>query len=186
MKMPSYYRVEQNTPQRGERVLILLAKQYNDIEFFYPYYRLLEEGYDVTVAGLEKGDCAGKNNFQFPITQTVEEIAVDDYENFDMVYVPGGYAPEHLRKNAKVLDIIKHFAAAQKPIVSICHGPLVLADAGILQGKKVTCWPEIKATITQAGGHYEDSAIVTDGSLLTSRWPADLPQFMHTVIKMLH
>ena len=181
--MPNYYAIDDHSPEKGEQVLILLAPQYNDMEFFYPYYRLIEEGYSVTVAGLEKGDCTGKNSYIFPIQTCMDEIKP---ENFDMVYVPGGKAPEALRKNSLVLDIIRYFAKVHKPIVSICHGPLVLADADVINGRHITCWPEIKDTIQKAGGIYENTSVVQDNKLLTSRWPADLPKFMEKVLNMLH
>jgi protease I len=181
--MPNYYAIENVSPEKGEQVLILLAPQYNDMEFFYPYYRLIEEGYSVTVAGLEKGDCTGKNNYVFPVKFSVDEI---NPEAFDMVYVPGGKAPEALRKSSRVLDIVRYFADVKKPIVSICHGPLVLADADVLKGRRVTCWPEVKETVEKAGGIYEDTSVIQDNRILTSRWPADLPIFMENVLKMLH
>jgi protease I len=180
--MPNYYVVNKTEPIKGEQILILLAKQFNDMEFFYPYYRLIEAGFTVVVAGLEKGDCVGKYNHVFPITQLINDI---DSDNFDLLFIPGGKAPEELRKSPKVIELVQKFAQKKKPILSICHGPLVLADAGILKGKNVTCFPEVKEAVTRAGAVYHDAPVVKDGSLVTSRWPADLPYFMINMLEML-
>ena len=180
--MKNYYVVEPSEPRYGEQVLIILAENYNDLEFFYPYYRLNGAGYQATVAGIQKGDCKGKNQYTFPIELEISQLKADDY---DMLYVPGGKAPEILRKDKAVLQLVKNFVEQKKPVVSICHGPLVLADAGVIQGKKITCWPECKDDIVKAGGQYIDTSVVRDDHLITSRWPGDLPNFMREVLKIL-
>jgi protease I len=180
--MANHYVAEQSEPKYGEQVLIFLADGFNDMEFFYPYYRLIEEGYQVTVAGLTQGDCFGKYQMKFPIETLISEI---DPANFDLLYVPGGNAPEILRKDQDVLNVVKFFDEREKPIVSICHGPLVLLDAGVLSGKKCTGFPDIKEALEEGGAKYIDNKVVRDVHLITSRFPGDLPAFMIQTLGIL-
>lgn len=180
--MSNFYVSPCPKPEYGEQILILLANEFNDVEFFYPYYRFIEEGYIPTVVGLSKTEYTGKNQFKFPVAITIDDVNPDDY---DLLYIPGGYAPEHLRKSEKVLDLVRTFNKKHKPIVSLCHGPLVLLDAGIINGMHITCWPDLKDSVSKGGAIFHDQTVVRDHNLITSRYPADLPVFMHESLKIL-
>ena len=180
--MSQYYNSNAVEPENGDQILILLAENFHDVEFFVPYYRFIEAGYPVTVAGLKKGECNGKYSMPFSVETVVDDILP---ENFDLLFIPGGKAPELLRKSEPVLKIVQEFEKNSKPIVSICHGPLVLADAGILNGKNLTGWPDTTYVLVKAGGNYIDQAVLRDKNLITSRWPGDLPQFMKEVLGIL-
>jgi protease I len=180
--MKNNYIAEPCEQKHGEQILIMLADEFNDMEFFYPYYRLLEEGYCVSVAGLKKGDCTGKYQMKFPIDLLMDDVKP---ENYDALFVPGGNCPEFLRKNPKVIELVKQFNNKSKPILSICHGPVVLLDAGIIKGKKVTGFPEIKDVLINGGAIYEDKSAVRDKNIVTSRKPGDLPNFMKQFLKIM-
>jgi len=178
----NYYVAEPTQIVKGEQILILLAQEFNDLEFFYPYYRLIESGYSVSVVGLETGVCSGKYQMKFPIEKSINDVKA---ENFDVIYIPGGKAPEYLRKDDRVLKLVKEFEKQKKPIVTICHGPLVLLDAGILAGKSVTGFPEICGELKKGGANVQDQSVVRDHNVVTSRWPGDLPNFMNAFLKIL-
>ena len=124
------------TPERlkkGQRVLIITADNTEDMEFFYPYYRLNEEGYDVDVATMKGGSFKAKKGYELKETKSIAEVKVADYA---LLYIPGGKAPEALRKDEKVIAFVKEFTKSGKPIAAICHGPQVLVTADVIKGKK--------------------------------------------------
>ena len=99
--------------------------------------------------------------------------------------LPGGKAPALLRTDAKVLNVAAEFMDEGKPVAAICHGPQILAAAGVIKGRKLTCYPEVEKDITEAGANYRDAEVIVDGNLITSRKPADLPAFNRELIKMI-
>src|SRR6266545_5493823 len=119
------------------KILILSADNFEDSELLAPYYRFLEEGFAVDIASMGKGAITGKHGYEVKVNKTLDEVEPGEY---DLLLLPGGKAPEAVRKQPAALDIAKHFFAANKPVAAICHGPQTLITAGLLKGKHVTCY----------------------------------------------
>lgn len=164
------------------KILFISNDGYDDSELLYPYYRLLEENYDIDIASVEKRTIEGKHFFKIEADKTLNEVDADSY---DALLLPGGKAPEKLRLVPEVLDITKQFAKADKPIAAICHGQQILISADVLRGKTATCYPGIRDDLKNAGANYKDEKVVVDGNLVTSRRPEDLPYFMKAFIELL-
>src|ERR1700733_6587993 len=137
--------------KKNEKVVIITADKVEDIEFFYPYYRFIEEGYTVDVVTPKGGKFEGKHGLGLMETKSIDDIRVQDYA---LLYLPGGKAPAELRKNEKVVSFVKKFAQSGKPIAAICHGPQVLISAGLVRGKRMAAWPEIRNEMTKAGAFF--------------------------------
>lgn len=173
------------TPERlkkAERVLILTADDTQDLEFFYPYYRLSEEGYIVDVATPKGGSFKGKMGMGLKQTHAIKDVRPSDYA---LLYIPGGKAPAELRKIDRVLQFVKEFAASGKPIAAICHGPQVLVSADVVRGKTLAAYPEVKKELEEAGAQFTDEALQIDGQFITARVPGDLPRHLCGVINTL-
>lgn len=168
--------------QRPEKVLIITAEDTQDLEFFYPYYRLSEEGYTVDVATPKGGAFKGKMGMGLKETKAIGEVQVGDYA---LIYIPGGKAPAELRKNEQVLAFVKEFALTGKPIAAICHGPQVLVSADLIADHKISAYPEIAKEIEAAGANFSDEALAIDGQYITARVPGDLPRHLCGVIDRL-
>ena len=168
--------------QKNEKVIILTANNTEDTEFFYPYYRLNEEGYAVDVVTPEGGAFKAKHGLGLQETLSIKNVRPEDYA---LLYIPGGKAPTELRKNEDVLKFVKAFASANKPIAAICHGPQVLISAGLISGKQIAAWLEVAKEIEEAGGSYIDEALVVDSQFITARKPGDLPRHLYGVIQYL-
>ena len=170
------------SPERKRRVLIFVEHAYEDLELWYPKIRLIEEGMEVIVAGPEKMVYPGKNGYPCRADQTFDEVKADD---FDALVIQGGWAPDKLRRDPRVLDLVRAFDRASKPIAMICHAGWVPISAGILKGRKATCVSAIKDDVINAGASYSDASVVVDGHLVSSRTPADLPDFMKALIALM-
>lgn len=166
----------------AQKILMLTYDNYDDSEVLYPYYRLIEEGYEVDIASVEKRELHGKYHFTIMATKLVDEVKVCDYAG---LVLPGGTAPEKLRQFEGTVPLVKAFCDAGLPVASICHGQQLLFSAGALRGVKCTCYPGIKDDLINAGGLYEDKCVVVDKGFVTSRRPQDLPHFMREYIKLL-
>ena len=166
-----------------KKVLMITYDNCDDTEAYYPLYRMLEEGYTVTVASLEKRTICGKHWFRVNADLLPEEIDPRDY---DALMLPGGTAPEKLRQNEAILRSVRAFFEAGKPVAAICHGPLILISAGVLKNRRCTCYPGIRDDLINAGARYENASVVTDGNLVTSRRPEDLPDFMRAFIQTVN
>lgn len=164
------------------KVLIITAKDYDDSEVLYPYYRLVEEDFEVDVASFEKGSVAGKYHFVIDANKAFEDIIPSEYI---ALVIPGGKAPEKIRQNEKCIEAVKYFFEKNLPVCAICHGQQILISANVLQGRKATCYPGIKDDLINAGAKYIDDKAVVDNNLVTSRRPDDLPYFMGEFIKLL-
>ena len=164
------------------KALIFIEENFEDLEFYYPYYRLIEEGYSVDVISTEKKTVAGKHAYTFISKLDPSKI---DTINYDLLVIPGGKAPEKLRLNKKILEITKHFFLNNKPVAAICHGIQVLISANLIKNRKCTCWVGIKDDLIAAGGIYIDKEVVVDNNLVTSRKPSDLPFFMRELFKLI-
>ena len=170
-----------DVPLKGS-ILIITDQDYNDTELFYPLYRFVEEGFEVTVASLNGGEVKGYNSAPLKVTVPVGRVNPAEY---DALYLPGGRAPAKLRENEQVLGIVKYFYEAEKPIAAICHGPQILASAGLLNGKEVTAWPGIEAEMREAGAIFRNVPVVESWNLITARMPGDLPAHLHAFLIMI-
>lgn len=165
-----------------KKVLMISADDFEDTELLVPYYRLGEAGFEVTVASLKKASITGKHGYRVDVDVAVEDVNPRD---FDALVLPGGKAPAALRKDKKVLEVARHFFEAKKPVSAICHGPQVLISAGLMDGRRATCYRSVRDELEKAGARYEDREVVVDGNLVTSRQPSDLPAFMRETMKKL-
>ncbi len=164
------------------KALIISADNFEDSELLVPYYRLKEAGLAVDVASVKKGSIRGKHDYEVAVDKTLDEINPDDYA---ILILPGGKAPERIRKEARALEIARSFFAHNKPVAAICHGPQTLISAGLVRGRHATSYRSVAGEMKDAGALYEDREVVVDGRLVTSREPADLPAFMRETMKLL-
>ncbi len=166
-----------------DRVAILVEQQYQELEIWYPYYRLKEAGCRVTLVGPEAG-IAYPSKMGYPAKS---DKAAKDCQpaEFDALVIPGGFAPDFLRRSESTLRFVRGMVEERKILAAICHGPWVLCSTPALRGKRATCYFAIKDDVINAGGLYEDAEVVRDGNLITSRKPDDLPAFVLTLIRAL-
>lgn len=162
------------------KVLILSADNFEDSELLVPYYRFKEVGIQVHVGSMKKGTITGKHGYKVEVDRMLSEVNADDY---DLLIIPGGKAPAELRKERHVLEIARRFFADSKPVAAICHGPQILISAGVLKGKRATCYKAVAPEMKEAGADYQDRELVVDGNLITSRQPSDIPAFMREIMK---
>lgn len=167
----------------GKKVAILVEEMFNIHEFWYPFYRLKEAEVEVTVVG------SGSALFYTgkPGTEVKPDVIADNVSasDFDGVVIPGGYAPDHMRRYPKMVQLVKDLSDSGKMVAAICHAGWMLASAGILKGRTVTSVSAIKDDIIHAGANWIDQEVVVDNKLITSRTPADLPAFMKAIIQAL-
>ena len=164
------------------RIAILVDDLYDEREFVYPYYRLQEEGYDVEVVAYQAKEYRSKSGMKVKAEKGVQEVSPDRY---DALVIPGGYAPDRLRRYPEILKFVREMDERGKPIAAICHAGWVLISAGIVKGRRVTGFFSIKDDLTNAGAEYVDEPVVVDGNLITSRDPRDLKVWMKEFIKVL-
>lgn len=165
-----------------KKVLILVADYYEDLELWYPKIRLKEAGYETVLAGKEKKTYKGKNGYPANADLTLEEV---NPAEFAAVVIPGGYAPDIMRRHEKLLSIVRTMFQAGKPVAAICHAAWVPISAGIVKGKKMTCFFAVKDDVMNAGAEYIDKEVVVDGNLISSRTPEDLPAFCRAILQAL-
>lgn len=168
---------------KNKRVMALVDEDFEDLELWYPILRLREDGANVDLVALEEGKTYfGKYGVPAKSDRSFADVKVDQY---DAVLVPGGWAPDKLRRYPEVLDFINYFNENKKIIGQICHAGWVLISAGILNGVKVTSTPGIKDDMTNAGAMWFDKAVVVDGHIISSRRPPDLPEYVKQFIDKL-
>ncbi len=169
--------------ERRRRAVVLTADKFEDMELFFPLFRLLEMGWQVDVAAPTKKTIHGEHGYALNPARTIDEVNPDSY---DLLLIPGGFpdgAPATVRKIKKAQDITRSFFEKDKLVASICHGPWTLASADVIKGRRLTSyWHDgVPEDIRAAGGTWEDAEVVVDGNLITSRWPMDLPAFMREI-----
>jgi len=164
------------------KALILSANNFEDTELLVPLYRLLEAGYTVDVASQTRETISGKHGYEVPVNKVFKDIAPADY---GLLVLPGGKAPAAIRNDPAVQEIARSFMAEGKPVAAICHGPQILVSAGLLKGRHATCYNSVAPELKEVGALYEDSEVVVDGNLITSRQPGDLPAFMREVMRKI-
>lgn len=162
----------------GKRILAVVEDNYNDLEHWYPVYRMREEGAQVDIAGPE-GNNVYKGQSGLP-AKTDLSFAEANATDYDGLLIPGGWAPDKLRRYPELLAFVKEMDAAEKPIGQICHAGWVLVSAGILKDRKVTSTPAIKDDMMNAGATWVDEPTVVDGHIISSRRPDDLPIYAKT------
>lgn len=168
---------------KGKKIAIFAEKLYEEIELWYPYYRFIEEGAEVKIIG--SGSAAeynGKNGYPVKAHTSIDKITTKD---FDAVVVPGGFAPDYMRRFPLMVDFVKEMHNEGKIVAAICHGVWMFASAEILQGKRATSYFAIKDDIRHAGADFVDEPVVRDGNIITSRKPDDVPQFCLKIIEAL-
>ena len=167
----------------GRKMIIAVEEMFNTHEFWYPYYRLKEAGCEVVVMGSGSAEkYTGKPGTEVKPDLSADQVSVADY---DGIVIPGGYAPDRMRRYPKMVQHVRDFHDAGKVVAAICHAGWMLASAKILQGKSVTSFFAIKDDLIHAGANWIDREVVVDGNLITSRTPDDLPAFMRAIIKSL-
>ena len=166
----------------GKTVLFFAGPLYEDLELWYPKIRLEEEGARTVVAGTGERTYQGKRGYPLTVDTGVDQIEAAE---FDGLVIPGGYAPDIMRRSARLLQLTREIFEAGKPVAFICHAGWVPISAGIVKGKRGTSVGAIRDDLVNAGMLWEDSPVVVDGNLISSRTPADLPQFMKALIAAL-
>ncbi len=164
------------------KALIFGADGFEDLELFYPYHRLKEEGITVYVASMKRGTIRGKHGYEIDADFAFKEVNPAEY---DILVLSGGRGPEKIRLDKAALEITRYFFRENKPVATICHGPQVLISAKVIKGRSATCWTGIRDDLVAAGALYEDSEVVVDGNLVTSRHPFDLHAFGREMLKLL-
>lgn len=168
---------------RGKRVAILAENNYEDQELWYPYYRLIEAGADVFVLGTGTSTVyASKHGYPVKVDA---EAATVDASQFDLIVIPGGWAPDLMRRSAAMVGLVREAAEQGRLIAAICHAGWMLCSANVIRGRRVTGAKSIKDDMVNAGGVWVDEEVVRDGAIITSRRPDDLPAFMKTVVGAL-
>ncbi len=165
----------------SKRVLFIAEDGFEDLELFYPMYRLMEAGADVVVASSSRRSLEGKHGY------TVEAgLSYDEVEpgNYAMLVVPGGKSPERVRLHREGVDIVRWFVEQNRPIGVICHGVQLLISAGAVKGKKIACWYGVKDDLVAAGGEFVDGVAV-DGNIISARHPGDLPEWGRLLVERL-
>lgn len=168
---------------KGKKLLILVEKMYNDREFWYPYYRLKEAGAEVCIVAPQ----AGVTYFGAAGIEVASEVAGGEVKpnDYDGLVIPGGYAPDHMRRDPAMVELVKAMAAAGKVVAAICHAGWMLVSADVLKGKTATAFFAIKDDIVNAGANWVDQEVAVDGNIITSRKPDDLPAFLKAIIGAL-
>lgn len=166
----------------GKRVAILAENMYQEMELWVPYYRLKEEGTAVTVVGTGAVTYTSKAGYPVNADVSADQVTADD---FDGVIIPGGYAPDLMRRSAAMVRLVKDTFDEGKVVGAICHAAWMLCSAGILKDKTATCFHSIKDDLMNAGARYVDQEVVVDGNLITAREAKDLPAFCRELITVL-
>ena len=166
---------------QGKRAAILVEQQYQEMEVWYPLYRLREAGCKVTLVGPEAGQSyPSKLGYPVKSDKAAKDVTAND---FDLLVIPGGFAPDFMRRTEAMIRLVSDMAEQGKVVAAICHGPWVLCSTQALKGKKATCFFAIKDDVINAGANYVDAEVVRDGTLVTSRKPDDLPAFMQAIFQ---
>ncbi len=168
--------------QKGKRVAVLVENLYQELEVWYPVLRMREAGAEVTIVGTGAPVYSSKLGYEVRADKSAEQV---DPADFDAIVIPGGFAPDRMRLHKPMVDLVREMSLRGKIVAAICHGGWMLSSANILRGKKATGYIAIKDDLVNAGASYEDSEVVRDGNLITSRKPDDLPAFCRAILQAL-
>ena len=166
------------------KIACLLADGFEDSEYADPAAAFKEAGHQVVVTGTKAGEqLKGKKG---DVTATTEKSIADvKADQFDALFIPGGYSPDHIRGDRRVVDFTREFVNSDKPVFAICHGPQLLITAGVVKGRQMTAWKTIQDDLRQVGASVTDEPVVVDGRLVTSRQPDDIPAFIRESLGLL-
>ena len=168
---------------KGKKIVLLAENLYQELELWVPYYRLKEEGADVTIVGTGSSQTyTSKHGYPVDVNKEAGQIEMSAY---DGVVIPGGYAPDLMRRYPEMVKIVREAHHQGKMVAAICHAGWMLVSAGILKGKRVTGVSAIRDDLVNAGATYVDAEMVRDGNLITSRKPDDLPAFCREIVNVL-
>ena len=167
----------------GKRVAVLVEDDYQVLELWYPYHRMREAGAEVKLVGTGRAtQFKSKHGYPADADLAVADTSAAD---FDAVIIPGGYAPDLMRRNKDMVQFVRDMDAAGKPVAAICHAGWMLVSAKIVKGRNATCFYSVRDDLEAAGANWKDEAVVVDGNLITSRVPGDLPEFCKAIIESL-
>lgn len=167
---------------KGKRIAMLVDNIYQEMEVWYPLYRFREAGAEVVTIGAKAGETyTSKLGYPCKADLSYGQAKASD---FDGVVIPGGFAPDHIRRHPEAIDFVRAIDDAGKLVAAICHGPWVLCSTGTLRGRKATCFFSIKDDVLNAGADYQDAEVVVDNHVVTSRRPDDLPAFCRACIEV--
>lgn len=168
---------------KGKRIAILAEDLYQDLELWYPLLRFREEGAEVLVVGSGRSKShTGKYGYPVQVDKSAQEVKADQ---FDAVIIPGGYAPDLMRRHPAMVSLVRNAALKGKVVAAICHAGWMLASAEVIQGKTVTAFFAIEDDLVHAGANFVDQEVAVDGNLITSRQPEDLPAFCRAILNAL-
>lgn len=168
---------------KGKKIAVLVADQYQELEVWYPLLRFREDGAETITIGAEAAaEYRSKKGYPVVAEESIADARPEDY---DAVVIPGGWAPDALRQDERMVKLVRDMHDSGKIVAAICHAGWMLASADIARGRKVTCFRAIKDDLIHAGGKYVDEEVAVDGNLITSRMPADLPAFCREIKKAL-
>lgn len=167
-----------------KKIAVMITDMFEDVEYTRPAEAFREMGHTLVHVGLEKGQTVkGKHKgTSVKIDQSVSEVSADD---FDALFIPGGYSPDRLRVNEDAVRLARELVASGKPVLSICHAPQLLITAQAIKGRRITGWKSIIQDIKNAGAEFIDQAVVEDGNLISSRNPDDIPAFIEASLRKL-
>jgi protease I len=167
----------------GRTIAVLVDNMYQEMEVWYPIYRFQEAGAKVVTVGANGGHTyTSKLGYPCKSDKSYDEVRASQ---FDGVIIPGGWAPDYIRRHPKAIQFVRELDAEGKLVAAVCHGPWVLCSTGTLKNRRATCFFAIKDDVTNAGAKYEDAEVVVDGNLVTSRKPEDLPAFCKAAIQVV-
>jgi protease I len=168
----------------GKRIAILAEDDFEDSELIEPLRSMKNAGARVVIVGTgSKKSYQGKRgSASVSVDTTADKVKADD---FAAIIIPGGYAPDKMRRDPSMVELVKKAYELGKVIAAICHGPQLLISANVVRGRKVTSWPSIAVDLENAGAEWVDAPVVQDGNIITSRKPADLPRFNKAIIEAL-
>jgi protease I len=168
---------------KGAKVAVLAEEMYNEFELWYPYYRLQEAGIEAVLVGSGSSSLYhSKHGLPVAVHVAAAQVKADDFAG---LIIPGGYAPDHMRRHTAMVGLVREVFAQGKPVAAICHAGWMLASAGLAKGRTLTSFFAIKDDMVNAGANWVDAEVVVDANLITSRKPDDLPAFMRAFISAL-
>lgn len=167
---------------KNKNIAIFIEDFYEDMEFWYPYFRMKEEEAEVVVIGPEIKSYKGKKGMPATTDRTIQEV---DPTDFDALIIPGGYSPDRMRRVPEMVEFVQKMNEQNNVIAAICHAPWMLASANIIEGKKMTSFFSIKDDMVNAGANWIDEEVIKDGNIISSRNPGDLPAFCKAIINSL-
>jgi protease I len=166
------------------RIAVLITNLFEDSEYVRPAEAFKKAGHELVHVGLQQGETVKgeKGEAAVKIDRAVKDVSADD---FDALFIPGGYSPDRLRANERAVEFVRDFVESDRPVLAICHAPQILITAQVIKGRKITGWKSIIQDIKNAGGNFIDQEVVEDGNLVSSRSPADIPAFVKTSLRKL-